>query len=755
MHITRHNKITKQYGFSLWELSIVILIMIGLFIALVSVLPYIVKRENVTVNNQVLVQVDQQLLGFIATYNRLPCPAANANGIEDCSLDSGSLPYKTLGLNENYAGVGSIPIAYAVYRNTASAADLTNITDLFNPTDSHGTITTLNNINGLDFCTALANGSASTFSSSFAHVALPDGTTLRAVPYIVISAGLTDADGVGNAFDGRNSNATMDFESANKSHDSNYDDNVLSKSFDELASTLNCDTAINSLNLLADAKATHEENVAQAENLVGNAELAAIILGSQVVIGIANTAMAAFTLATAIGVLSAASALLAAAVASCVVLVGCALIPVYTNAVIFSTIAVVASGISIGLNIAAFIGQIAATILIVDVAIRAGATISVPSGTTDPATGNVTDNSDIAMQLRDQANMLRSDAVDKVFDTRTNVNSAVGLSATINNRFTTLVTETQTLVTSNAAVNDATFSSFSNASFNQASINSNQAQAGRNDLLNAQVNANDAVAALGAPSGVFVITYPNANFALINTELGLVAPAMTNAESNYSGLQSSYLNTNINATNARNRIITIRNNLPPLPGGATAAQIIARNNYLVVLDTAQARAQVIINDFATSYLTSIFDLLIRRANAQDALNEIIATRNDLISMPLPAGSTPQEIADRNAFLADLTLAENELNATIASLTARIDSGNITINTLDESISVQLGRVESAASTAADARGTVNAAIEADANAQEFEDALAMGTPPPTSTLLQQAAGVDDILDAADLKGVQN
>ncbi|MCF6319130.1 MAG: hypothetical protein L3J83_07625, partial [Proteobacteria bacterium] len=455
--MTQYNKAAKQFGFSLWELSIVMLIMIGLFVALVNVMPYIVKRENVEVNNQALFKVDQQLLGFIAAYNRLPCPDSGNDGIEDCANNnsSGSIPYKTLGLNEDYAGVGSIPITYAVFRNAGSLADLTNITDLFNPTDSHGTITTLNNINGLDFCTALANGEASTFSASFAHIVMPISGTQIAVPYVIVTAGLTNADGIDNAFDGRNSTAALDFESANKNHNANYDDTVLTRSFDELASTLNCDTAQNSLNLLADAKATHEENIAQADNLRANAELAAFILGAQIVLGIANTALATFTLATAVTVLTAASALLAGAIASCVILIGCALIPVYTSAVVAATAAVVASGVAVAANIAALISQAVAIGLIIDVAVRAGATISLPEGITDPGSGDVTTNADLAQQVRAQAEQLKREAAAKVIDSRGDIVNGLNQATTIRNRFNLLTIQTQALADTNAAVNDA------------------------------------------------------------------------------------------------------------------------------------------------------------------------------------------------------------------------------------------------------------------------------------------------------------
>ncbi|MBL4659429.1 MAG: hypothetical protein JKY19_03665, partial [Alcanivoracaceae bacterium] len=416
MYINRHNKVLKQFGFNLWELSIVMLIMIGLFVALINVMPYIVKREHVEVDNSILVKMDDQLMGFIATFNRLPCPDNSNNGFENCGGNNsiGTIPYKTLGLNEDYVGIGSIPIRYAVFRNSGIGADLANITDLFNPTDSHGSITILNNINGLDFCTAIASGKASTFSATYAHIMLPGGTT-RAVPYVIVTAGLTNSDGGATPFDGRNATNSLDFEAANKEHNENYDDTVFTKSFDELSSTLNCDTALNSLNLLADAKVTHEDNLASVVSIRKSATTAGVIVGAQILLGIANTAMAAFTLAAAVTTLTTASSLLSGAIASCAVLVGCALIPVYTAGLVASTVAIIAATVSVSANVAALVAQGVAVGLVIDVAVRAGAPISLPEGTTDPNDPNsTTDNSDLAAQIRAQAEELKADAASKV-----------------------------------------------------------------------------------------------------------------------------------------------------------------------------------------------------------------------------------------------------------------------------------------------------------------------------------------------------
>ncbi len=698
MYINRHNKVVRQYGFSLWELSLVMLIMIGLFVALVNIMPYIVKRDNVAFDNTILVKVDEQILGFIATYNRLPYPDSNSDGLEDASANSGTLPYKTLGLNEDYAGVGSIPLVYAVYRNSSANADLANITNIFNPTDSHGTTTTFNHTNGLDFCTSLANGASAAFSASFAHIVLPSGVK-KSIPYIIVSAGLADKDGNLNPFDGRNASVALDFESVNKIQNGSYDDIVLSKTFEELAQSLNCDTAINSLNLLADAKATHEENVEQADSLKGDVELSIIITVMQTAVGVANTAIAVYNLGLAAALVGVASVSLASAVATCIASLGtaCALVGVAIAGLAAAIAAVVAAGVSVGLNIAALVAQTTAIVKTIDVANRAGSTITPPNpnSVTDPNTGVVTSNSDLAAQARATAEMLKKDAAEKVIAARSSINDARSLSLSIRNRFSTLKSETQDLVNTNTDVGDALFTSFTNSANNQAQSNLNQSNTAIVGLNNALGDANNAVAAVGAavstvdpnnPLGPPIISYPNADFPLARTHLQLAEPDTTAAGTEFTNLNNSYLSTRSFAVNAKNRIITIRNALPPLPGNATVAQINARNAYLAILNNAESKA-----------------------------NTVIGRIDEIFTNPF-----------------DPYFGDNIFNTWIG---------------------IELGRINAAQGQTTEALETITGALDAEATATELENAGG-NNPPPSTNVLNLSTGVDDILKAADEKGVQ-
>ena len=787
MYINRHNKITKQFGFSLWELSIVMLIMIGLFIALVNVMPYIVKRENVEVDKSILVKMDEQLLGFIATYSRLPCPDNNNDGEEDrpnipgatCTSSSGAVPYKTLGLNEDYAGIGSIPVQYAVFRNTGTMADLANnALDLFNPTDSHGTVTTLGNTNGLDFCTAITNAKASTFDSTYAHIILPDGT-MRAVPYVLVTAGLANLDGGASAFDGENANGTLGFESANKEHTAIYDDSVFTKSFDELASSINCDTAQNSLDLLADGKATHEENLAQADNLKANAELAAFILGAQILLGIANTAMAAFTLVAAVATLATASSLLAGAIASCIVLVGCALIPVYTSGVVASVVAIVAGGVSVAANVAALITQAVAIGLIIDVANRAGAAISLPEDSSDDSATPVT-NEQLAIDIRAQAEKLKADAAQKVLDARNTIYNARQKSLDIyytlddiNSRASTLYATRDDFVnppftmapyTTAPANQDSTFTTHVNNTRIEASNNRSRALNAYFNINNARPDADAARDALGTAVFVFPnITYPDIDYAVAVAELNNADTKMTNAAAQFTLLKDNYLNIRAHAVSARTRINNLRNADPQPPltfPTPTQAEIDAYNEWSSrrdILNNAYNRAQSVITKFDEPRVVFYTEILSRRNDAQDALNEVVLIIADLA--PLLPDATAQEIADRAAIEAQLISSRDEQIALIAYYNQVLNGQPVgffsfEINELQDDIIIAFNRIEGAQASTQDAYESIAAAIEAEENAAYFEDNVGSGLPNPNGVLLEQAAGVDAILNAADDKGAE-
>jgi type II secretory pathway pseudopilin PulG len=111
---------TKEGGFSLPELAVIVLIL-GLLTTLSwrFVGARLQQRETVAARS-LLERADWALTGFVLSNHRLPCPAGNASGIEDCgSGEVGKLPFKTLGMADARAGT----IRYGVLRRAAGAPD--------------------------------------------------------------------------------------------------------------------------------------------------------------------------------------------------------------------------------------------------------------------------------------------------------------------------------------------------------------------------------------------------------------------------------------------------------------------------------------------------------------------------------------------------------------------------------------------------------------------------------------------------------
>ncbi|MGB8635242.1 MAG: hypothetical protein WCD66_02465 [Rhodanobacteraceae bacterium] len=321
-------KLKSEKGFALWD-TLLLVALIGALLLVAFVSQHARSQMHLAQDQDAtLLWADQQVAGFTSSHLRLPCPDTNNDGLEDCGsgTTSGLLPVQTLGLKADAATRGPVRILYSLLR--PSGMDPTVLESYFEPEMWDGTKYSYGTANGLDFCRKLADIVAGNSA---------------AVAYTV---GLKRLDGEG--------------------------DLKRSRSVSDLSNNLSCITTMSSVNGIALAVDVVNEVLAQQEST----KQAAIITIAFNVLHIALTAidvsLAAIGLAASITALGVASGLLAGAIASCVVLVGCALIPPYTAAVVAAGVAIGLYGVAIGLGAAAIVALVVSTGLAIDVAIKTG-----------------------------------------------------------------------------------------------------------------------------------------------------------------------------------------------------------------------------------------------------------------------------------------------------------------------------------------------------------------------------------------------
>lgn len=384
----------KQAGFSLLQTAVLLTVLAGLATVLV---PYYTPKESQLDQQKVLNKADKAIQQFIARHSRLPCPDSDNDGYENCTLSTqkGFLPLRTLGIQSNVLASGNSAIQYGVFRAAddvaqsnggleredgavsllANDADLASLKNRYQPTMSGGytfDFTGAASLNGLDLCAALNRASDLTFDSTKLHINHSNGQAH--VAYALALPGLYDADGDGNVYDGVNSTSNVAFQ-ANSTVATGYDDVVLTRSFNDLKQVLACETAITAMDMAANSVLMQKEVIDEAEDMKLAADMGASLAAINVALLYYDAAIAAWDLINAVQAFSVATGLLSGAVASCVVLVGCALIPVYTASVLSAALGVATSNVAIASSVAAVAAQAVATGLYIDVAVRAGAAI--------------------------------------------------------------------------------------------------------------------------------------------------------------------------------------------------------------------------------------------------------------------------------------------------------------------------------------------------------------------------------------------
>ncbi len=217
---------TKNKGFTLVEMAIVLVIIGIVLSAMITVLPSIIASAKARKTKAILEKIDYSVRGYIGATHHLPCPDTNNNGWENrndhsligdpsddtCTSEVGQLPFLTLGMADGNDAWNNVP-KFGVYR------------ELIQTTADTG---------GNPLCTVLStliNTPVLPLTSRlYSHS--PGGTDTNEA-YIIVSGGPKNLDGNGDGFfDGLNEGSDLRFDHPNRPPDhttanQQYDDLIL------------------------------------------------------------------------------------------------------------------------------------------------------------------------------------------------------------------------------------------------------------------------------------------------------------------------------------------------------------------------------------------------------------------------------------------------------------------------------------------------------------------------------------------------
>ena len=241
---TPTNRRSWQHGLTLVELAITLAILGIVAVVLVRWAAVRHSEDALLYRHDILSRADDALLAYASVHFRLPCPAVDENGFEDCANPGyGLLPWRTLGLPDARAAT----LRYGVLRrpdpaNVRLDADLASTRDRAHPIRviaSVGMASALGNINGLDFCHALRVGQRLPFSSAAVHTSSTflSGTPAHNVAYALAAANPDDPVTLQNG-------SGPGFASPRAAPTAEYHDQVLAVGMDELWTRLRCGDAV-------------------------------------------------------------------------------------------------------------------------------------------------------------------------------------------------------------------------------------------------------------------------------------------------------------------------------------------------------------------------------------------------------------------------------------------------------------------------------------------------------------------------------
>ncbi|MFK5986498.1 MAG: prepilin-type N-terminal cleavage/methylation domain-containing protein [Pseudomonadota bacterium] len=240
---------SKQLGYSLIELSMTIIVM-GMLIGIAThYYQYRSQKVEQHYDASIFPSIHNAIEGFIYANYRLPCPAADESGTENCNLSQGFVPYQTLALAYEPRNSAGVLLSYAVYSNPNLSldldADLMLLTDRNRPFIAKGSPpvgqpVVLGNANEFDFCQALLTAKQSSVDNNVLNISNDPALGMENVAYIIADPGAKDADGDGNSLDGINAQAGINYHLPSMKASLNYDDYVDVMYFDNLWEQLSC-----------------------------------------------------------------------------------------------------------------------------------------------------------------------------------------------------------------------------------------------------------------------------------------------------------------------------------------------------------------------------------------------------------------------------------------------------------------------------------------------------------------------------------